>query len=132
MTDISLDDLPSYIEGLLAEIERLQGEVAEKERQRVEWVERSGRHLNNYLSMKAERDALQKAVQENEKHRFWCRAARGEEPGSDYQTADAPCGFCGGPMPCHCEPKHDVEKMISDDDRARNKVDYPHEDERLR
>jgi peptide chain release factor 1 len=32
----------------------------------------------------------------------------------DYETANAPCNFCNGPMPCNCEPPKDIEKQIDE------------------
>lgn len=39
----------------------------------------------------------------------------------DWSPGDAPCGWCGGPMPCDCEPVDDVDWL--DDAEARNRVD---------
>ena len=47
----------------------------------------------------------------------------------DYDTANAPCGFCGGPMPCNCETPDGFAEWLDGDMEVRNKVDKPHEDE---
>lgn len=39
-----------------------------------------------------------------------------------YQTADAPCNFCNGPMPCNCEPPEDIEEQV--DEMYDNWVKY--------
>lgn len=45
-----------------------------------------------------------------------------------YETAGALCNFCGGQMPCYCEPPDNLDKWYEIDDEARNKVDFPHQD----
>lgn len=39
----------------------------------------------------------------------------------DYETANALCNLCNGPMPCYCEPTSPVD--YETDDEARNHVD---------
>jgi hypothetical protein len=56
-----------------------------------------------------------------------CDCGAEREPGAAYETANAPCGFCGGPMPCYCAPTFDVAQAQREDDEARNRVDLPHD-----
>ncbi len=48
----------------------------------------------------------------------------------DYDTANAPCGFCSGPMPCNCETPEGFAEWLDSDMEARNDVDMPHEDDK--
>ncbi len=48
----------------------------------------------------------------------------------DYDTANAPCAFCSGPMPCNCETPEGFAEWLDGDMDARNNVDMPHEDDK--
>ena len=39
----------------------------------------------------------------------------------DYETANARCNFCDGPMPCNCPPPEDIDEQINRDMEARAK-----------